>query len=84
MPHFANGKAAKLGDLVLCESKYSNHKAIGVIVHITENESCNAQLVVLARLYAGGVVVRGSAEHTDCVSLADCNPLVPDVAAVPA
>lgn len=86
MPHYSNGRAAKLDDVVIVEPKSSVH-TIGIVIAISANStSCNATILPLARKYsADGRFHPVTQSYPDgCISLSDCRPLLPAEAALSA
>jgi hypothetical protein len=82
MPHYANGKEAKPGDLVKVTSPGGAQRVIGIVIHVMANaESCNAQIIALARQWSDGPLYPANAQYAECVTLKECLPLIEETAA---
>lgn len=87
MPHYANGRVASVGDLVINVPKGSTLVTLGVLLDITPGStSCNGQLLPLARKYADGVWRQVSTPYNECITIGELHPMVAEMAdaAVPA
>ncbi len=81
MPHYANGQEAKVGDLIVHSPKIPDNaaKALGILISITPSaDSCNGQLMPVARKWCGAGWIPVIAIYQDCITLKDCLP-VPEV-----
>jgi len=80
MPHYANGEAAAVGDLVMTVDERVFPKILGQVVSITiGSDSCNAQVLAFARRYSsteGTSWIPNLPQYTDCVTLSQMGKLV--------
>ncbi len=76
MPHYANGKPANRGDLVICAPPYPNsHKTIGILAMVLPaSDTCNGQIIALARQYGseGPWYPATPNPYPDSVTLKEC------------
>jgi hypothetical protein len=81
MPHYANGREAKAGDLVKTISPHGPQRTVGIVVLINPGETCNAQMLPLARQWNDGPLYPVPQYFPECVTLKECLPLIEETAA---
>lgn len=79
MPHYKNGQPAKVGELVHHKpSSGSSHstpamEVLGILISITPGaDTCNGQVLPVARKYAGTTWLPANPSGSDYVTLKDC------------
>ena len=78
MPHYADGSPAIEGDFVQNVKAAGIEKVVGILVQITaSSDSCNGQVLPLAKKYGNGPWYPDRQGYNYCVTLKECLPMKP-------